>query len=76
MEITIIGIRHSEFDAKDGNHVCGRTIFYSYSDSRTEGTACDKVFLSDRKFPQELSVGEVVRLMYNRFGKVEYIMTV
>lgn len=76
----VIGIRKVEFDAQDGKHVSGVTLYCSYPITKNgEGVGVDKLFLSDAKlgycgYVPEL--GDEINVQYNRYGNVDSVTPV
>lgn len=78
--MTIIGKRKVEFDAQDGKHISGYSLFCSYPITKNgEGFGVEKIFLSDNKlaqcgyFPE---IGDEINVQYNRYGKVETLVPI
>lgn len=75
----LIGYKHSEFTAKDGNHVKGIVVYFGMTITRNgEGMEAEKFFLSEEKlsrmaFKPEESIGRNVRIYFNRYGKPDEI---
>ena len=76
----VIGIRNVSFDAQDGKHISGVSLFCSYPITKNGfGVGVDKIFLSDAKlgycgYMPEL--GDEINVTYNRFGKVDSVSPV
>ena len=70
----VIGYRDVSFQAKDGNHVEGVSLYLSYPlGKHGEGEACEKVFLSRRVLEHSSYspvIGDSVDFTYNKYGKV------
>lgn len=75
-ENTVVGVQYVDYISKKTNQpVKGRTIFFTYIDSKTEGIACDKLYISDYKFGDvSLKPGDKFVMYYNKFGKVDWIV--
>lgn len=75
--INIVGTRTTSFTAQDGRQVNGRSFFFTQEDDHVTGLMTGKFFLSETKldslstFPK---VGDTVRVLYNRFGKVDDLL--
>lgn len=72
--IMIVGMREVDFTDKDGRSVHGWSFYFTMEDSKVIGVMAGKVFVSADKlafFSHSPSVGDTVRVMYNRFGKPE-----
>lgn len=76
----VIGIRKVEFDAQDGKHISGVSLFCSYPITKNgEGVGVDKIFLSDNKLGQcgyYPELGDEINVQYNRYGKVDSVTPV
>lgn len=71
--VEIVGLRKMSFTGQDGRLVEGMTFFYLTSQAQVEGKVAGKFFLSSAALSQVgfvPSVGETVKLYYNRYGKV------
>lgn len=87
---TIIGVRPMSFTGKDGNTISGVNIFVTsplpdFGNNPGRGLMAEKLFLSDNrvvscvqdcgvKSPLDL-VGKSIYIYYNRFGKVDSILS-
>lgn len=72
MATKIIGIRPSSFKGDDGTEITGKNIYVAYPLDKGEGHGADRVFVTDKKladWPYKPTVGDEVRLEYNRYGK-------
>lgn len=75
----ILGFEHVKFNFPDGRE-CEGTYVYLHDDAYTKctGMKTERVFLSDTKasacnfIPK---VGDKVKILYNRYGKVDEIQT-
>lgn len=67
MKVTVIGIRHIEYDNKQGRHIEGTRLYVTYDDARTSGLAALDVFLPISVEPP--NIGDDIILMYNRYGR-------
>lgn len=72
----IVGIRNISYTSKNGYEVSGVELQCTYKNSRVEGEAVEKVYISKKAIEEneELKVGEEVNFTYNKFGKVERII--
>lgn len=67
---TVLGVARYDFE-RDGQHLSGVTLYCSYKSERVTGLCTEKVSISDRILDGLLiSVGDEVRFMYNKYGKV------
>jgi len=77
----ILGYEHVKFNFNDGRDVEG-TYVYLHDDAANKdkvvGMKTERVFLSDSKAAAcrfTPKVGATVKILYNRFGKVDEIQT-
>ncbi len=70
---TIVGIkRHDYVSKRDGKRKLGTTLYMSYEMSNMEGTAVLEEYINNEYCDTSgLEVGDVIRLFYNRWKKVE-----
>ncbi len=72
--INVVGTRGTSFTGSDGRQVNGCSFFYTMPDPHVTGVSTGKCFISEAKL-DTLSiiprVGDSVRVLYNRFGKVD-----
>ena len=71
-KMKIIGIRPSEFKGDDGQTVTGKNIYLTYPLEKGEGIGAERVYLTTSKLNSlgyVPTVGDEVRLEYNRWGK-------
>ncbi len=72
----ISGIKKVDFVGKDGTQVSGKTIFLAIkiAPERGSGEEFERIFLSRSKLERlnfEPELNQVVKVSYNRFGKVD-----
>lgn len=72
MKVLVIGVRKVSFNAQDGNSVNGHSVYYSYEAPNVEGVVSERVFVPAR-FQFVPSVGEIISISYNRYGKLASI---
>lgn len=73
-EMEVIGIRCVDgVSKKTGQPYRGYNVYVSYKRKDVSGVACESMYLSEARFPAGLSVGDLVRPYYNRFGSVELL---
>lgn len=77
----IIGLRKSDFTAKDGTEVKGFTIYGTETipNDNGKGLMAEKYFLSENKIKGmnldlNTIVGKNVVVSYNRFGKIDKVV--
>lgn len=71
--VEIVGLNRMDFVGQDGRKVDGITFYYLTEQRNVEGKVAGKFFLSSAALSQVgfvPSVGESVKLFYNRYGKV------
>lgn len=71
----VIGIRSVDIPPRDGQPANkGRSIYFKYDDDNVDGMAADRIFLSDSRFSSlYISVGDIIDIRYNRYGKVQSV---
>lgn len=72
---TIVGLSRTSFTGQDGTPVEGKTFFVTepIDPKRGEGVSAERFFLSRAKLAAldfSPEVGQVVDVLYNRFGRV------
>lgn len=73
-EMCVVGLRKVEGTNKNtGRAYSGWSVFVTYESKNVDGVAAERLYLSDSRMPQNLVVGSVIRLYYNRFGQVEIV---
>lgn len=80
-KFTVIGIEHRSYvSKKTGKNVEGYNLYLTQeperSDTRVVGVRCYSEWLSPELYPDELEVGSVVSLSYNRFGRVASVTVI
>ena len=76
---TVIGIeRRSYVSKKTGKNVEGYNLYLSQdvNDKNLLGVRCFSEWLSSELYSDEIDVGSVVSLGYNRFGRVAFVAVV
>lgn len=77
----VIGIEHRSYvSKKTGKNVEGYNLYLTQEPERPDthvlGVRCFSVWLSPCLYPDELEVGSVVSLGYNRFGRVSSVTVI
>ena len=74
----IVGLRHSKWTPKDGNReISGYSLHLTEDREDVNGLAVERAFVQDSKLGDYVpALGDVVNLIYNRFGKVDGIRLV
>lgn len=76
---TVIGIElRSYLSKKTGKNVEGYNLYLSqeFNHKNLLGVRCCSVWLSPEVYSDEIEVGSVVSLGYNRFGRVAFVSVV
>lgn len=68
----VIGIQHRQYESKKtGQQVSGYNIFVTYTANGVDGVACDSLWVTEQVFFEaDISLGDKVNVMYNRYGRV------
>lgn len=66
---TVIGYRFCDFTARDGTPIRGTQIYVTREDRGVEGLVAEKYFLSTR-ITYQPNVGDVITILFNKYGKV------
>lgn len=69
MNCTVLGVRHVEYDNREGRHIVGTRIYVSFEEKGTIGLGCMDVFLNQDTQPPD--VGDKIVLRYNRYGRCQ-----
>ncbi len=72
--IKIVGTRNTSFTSRDGKQINGVSVFFTMPDEKVKGLMTGKHFISLDAldgFTVRPEVGASVRVLYNRFGKVD-----
>ena len=73
----VVGFAHSQFTAKDtGQVITGYNIYVQYEDKHVTGYKCERFYLADGKCDYRPQLGDRIQVRYNRYGKVESIISV
>ena len=78
-EYTVIGIEHRSYvSKKTGKNVEGYNLYLTQEvdDTNLMGVRCYSEWLSPEVYSDEIEVGSVVALGYNRFGRVAGVQVV
>lgn len=78
-KFTVIGIEHRSYvSKKTGKNVEGYNLYLTQevNDKNVIGVRCYSVWLSPDLYSDEIEVGSVVSLGYNRFGRVASVIVV
>ena len=73
---TVIGIEHRSYvSKKTGNNVEGYNLYLTQEveDKNLLGVRCFSEWLPPELYSDEIEVGSVVCLGYNRFGRVSFV---
>lgn len=72
-EFEVLGFRKGERTSKNGVKYIGCNVYLAYEDPSIIGLGCLDVFTMGNSVPSQLSAGDKVHVIYNRFGRVEAI---
>lgn len=73
---TIVGIREVSFEPEPNKIIKGVSLFVTYPRDGVLGVACDKFFVSNDKVDTKaLKVGSNVAIYFNRYSKVDTVIT-
>lgn len=78
-KFTVVGIEHRSYvSKKTGKNVDGYNLYLTQEvdDKNVLGVRCYSQWLSPELYSDELEVGSVVVLSYNRFGRVSSVIVV
>lgn len=67
----LIGIRRVDI-SRDGSEVHGYNLYCTYPDPKTDGEACERLWVSDRVLVNagDLRLGCEITPLYNKYGKI------
>lgn len=74
MKQQIIGIQEVEFTTEDNQKIQGVKLHLGSENEHVDGLAVDKVFVPARIDTSDLEVGDIVKISYNKYGKVDEII--
>lgn len=70
----VVGIRKVHYvSKKTGREVFGTEFHVTENRQDTIGLATEKVFCGSKVQTEHISVGNEIRVLYNRFGQVDFI---
>lgn len=72
----IVGIQAVDYTSRKTNQrVTGTNLFLQYEDNGINGYGTEQVYVSDRlRDGQVFQLGDIVQLVYNRYGRIEQII--
>ena len=70
---TIQGLENVDYTNKNGARITGTKLHLSFESEKVKGTGVEVVFIGNSVDCSNLSVGDNVKLFYNRFGKVSEV---
>lgn len=74
MLANVVGKKPLNFTTEDGKVVDGAHLYVTYEETGVEGVVADKLFISSTKFDtKDVSVGDVLEIFFNRYGKVDKV---
>lgn len=69
MNYELLGIEEVDYENKMGRRVKGLKLHLTYQKKDVEGMCVETVFVSER-IECNAQLGDIVRVVYNRFGSV------
>lgn len=73
----VIGIQHRKYTNKQGRVVEGYNLFVTYEETDVSGKACMREWVATEIMEDSgISVGDMVDLNYNRYGRICSIKSV
>lgn len=72
-EYEVVGFRKVDFKDKDDKQVSGHTLYLQRVNPDVIGIETVKQFISSR-IDYSPALGDTIRLVYNRYGKIAQIM--
>lgn len=78
-KFTVIGIEHRSYvSKKTGKNVEGYNLYLSQevNDKNVLGVRCYSEWISPEMYSDEIELGSVVSIGYNRFGRVAFVFVV
>lgn len=75
MENVVVGAKKTSFVTKDTKETIeGYNIYVTYDAAGVEGQAADRFFISMAKSGEwKPTPGDIIKIIYNRFGKVDAV---
>ena len=74
MTVEIVGYKKKAFTAPDGANISGYDLHVMGLENGVTGNYVERMFCSERKLNGYLpTLGDVVEISYNRFGKIDTI---
>lgn len=74
MLVQVIGKAPLDFTSKDGNRICGTTLYYAYEATGVDGVKADRLFVRDGiAIPEDMEIDGMVNIEFDNRGKVEKI---
>lgn len=72
----IVGMRPYDFkDSKTGEQIQGYNIYLQWAEDGVAGVCCEAVSVAMKKLDgYDPALGDEVRVGYNRYGKVDFII--
>lgn len=75
MEYLVVGKEFLDYTSKKtGKHVVGYTLHFTYDKEKCDGVATVSEFVSE-EIGKDVQINDTVELLYNKFGKVNKIVT-
>lgn len=72
--LEVVGFARSHFKPQDsGNEITGWNIYTQSEDDNVTGVRTERFYLNDGKCDYVPALGDCIRVLYNRYGKVDAI---
>lgn len=74
MDYKVIGIKNINYTSKKtGQVVQGTELHCSFDDKNVRGAAVDKFYIPQRVDISHVQIGDLVNILFNRFGSVDFV---
>lgn len=74
MPYQVVGIKNVSYTSrKTGLLVQGTELHCTYDDRNVVGSAVDKFYIPQRTDVSHVQLGDIVKILFNRFGSVDFV---
>ena len=74
MTVEIVGYKKKNFNTPDGTQISGYDLHVTGVENGVTGNFVERIFASERKLNNYTpSLGDIVDIQYNRYGKIDCI---
>ncbi len=74
MNYNVVGIKKINYTSrKTGQLVQGTELHCSFDDKNVLGAAVDKFYIPQRVDISHVQIGDVVNILFNRYGSVDFV---